>query len=66
MIVEGIICLIIGIILYFVAPLFPSPSITRIVRLIALSLIVIGVILIVLGAILGVVLMSLGALFFST
>ena len=66
MIVEGIICLIIGIILYVVAPLFRSPSLNRIVRLIAISLIVIGAILIVLGAILGVVLMSLGALFFST
>jgi len=66
MIVEGIICLIIGIILYFVTPLFRSPSLSRIVRLIAISLIVIGAILIVLGAILGVVLMSLGALFFST
>ena len=66
MIVEGIICLVIGIILYCVTPLFRNPSISRIVRIIAITLMVIGVILIVLGLVLGVTLMSLGALSFST
>ena len=66
MIVEGIICLVIGIILYCVTPLFRTPSLSRIIRIIAITLMVIGVILIVLGLILGVTLMSLGALSFST
>ena len=66
MIVEGIICLVIGIILYVVTPLFRTPSLSRIIRIIAITLMVIGVILIVLGLILGVTLMSLGALSFST
>jgi hypothetical protein len=66
MIVEGIICLVIGIVLYLVTPLFRTPSISRIVRIIAITLMAIGVILIVLGLILGVTLMSLGALSFSS
>jgi hypothetical protein len=66
MIVEGIICLVIGIVLYLVTPLIRTPSISRIVRIIAITLMAIGVILIVLGLILGVTLMSLGALSFSS
>ena len=66
MIVEGIICLVIGIVLYCVTPLFHSASISRIVRIIGITLIVIGLILIVLGLVLGVTLMSLGALSFPT